>query len=187
MRQLPEVTRRIFLRRSLQTLGAVAATSLLPAFGESATRTAPDRVFSEAQGKPLKVLSAQDYRILDAVADTIIPRGGSFELGARDVDLPLRVDRYLSGSDPELTAGVLGSLQFIEHQAPAGLTGGEKPFSSLPLNSRTAILQALPAGDDLAVQIYAGLKGLCAFLFYTDDASWAPIGYDGPWVQQARG
>lgn len=184
VKPLPETTRRVFLLRSLQALGTVAAAPLLSACGEPETRAPVASEVSPQQQKPaisLKVLTKDDYHILDAVTDTVIPRGGAFELGARDIDLPRRIDHYLSQGDAEVVTGVRGALQFMEHEAPK-LIGTALSFSVLSFIDRSSTMQTMEASNGLPVQVFAGLKTLSLFFFYSDDASWPHIGYDGPLV-----
>lgn len=176
--KLPESTRRIFLKRTLLALGASVAPALV-----SRAIAGGASLDTGTGGRQPSVLSADDYRILDVVADTFIPRGGAFEMGARDIDLATRIDGFLALDKPEVATGVKGALQYVEHNAPS-LAGSEGKFSDLSLAARTEVLQAMAAGGDpLAVQVFAGLKELCMFYFYSDDASWPNIGYDGPWVR----
>lgn len=174
--RLPEPGRRVFLARALQALG-VAAT--LPWLG-SACAPAPDDAPSD-----LRVLSPGEWAVLDAAADAFVPRGGAFEPGARDVGLAARVDAHLARSDPELASGLRGGLVLLEWGG--GLVAGRPGrFSRKSAEDRAAVLAALQRGPRLGRELFAGLKQLCCFFFYSADASWPGIGYDGPWVV-ARG
>lgn len=176
---LPSATRRLFLRRSIMALGALAAA---PAMTVQAVANTAD---SALNTPPLAVLSAEDYRILSVVADTIIPSGGAFKLGAVDIDLAARIDSYLDPDDSAMLQGLKGALMFIEHKAPA-LAKMEGSFSSQPAESREALLLALrDAGGD-GTAVFAALRGLCTFYFYTHEHVWPSVGYDGPLVKRGR-
>jgi hypothetical protein len=167
----PELTRRALLARSLVALGSAAT---LPAI---AGACAPSRVPPAG----LRVLALGEWQVLAALADTVVPRGGAFALGAADVDLAARIDALLAAQPRELAAGARGALLFLEYGAP--LLGGRLArFSRLGDADREAVFAALPASFGLARRVYAGLRGLCLFAFYALPESWPAIGYDGPWV-----
>jgi hypothetical protein len=168
---LPELTRRALLGRSLAALGAVAA---LPGVAPACARSAPAPA-------GLRVLAPGEWQVLDALADTVIPRGGPFPLGAADVGLAARIDALLAAQPAQLAGGVRGALLLLEYGAPL-LTGRLARFSALGAEERAAVFGALPGRFGLARRVYAGLRGLCLFAFYALPESWPAIGYDGPWV-----
>lgn len=180
--QLPEMTRRVFLNRTLQALGALAALPLAGcATGPDSTATAEavTKTGSPATVPALKFLTPEQYATLDAISDTIIPRGGAFELGARDLALAARVDAYLPKFDPAVSQGIRGALVFVEQQAPA-LAGKGAPFSSLTEDDRTAVCNAMLREGGLPASILLAMKWVSMSFFYTMDATWKSTGYDGP-------
>jgi hypothetical protein len=168
--ELPVYTRRVFLNRTLQALGAVAAIPLA-GMAESA---AADSAVPE-----LQVLTAEEYRVLDAVSDTLIPRGGAFDLGARDVELARRIDHYLPKMDPAVAQGFRGALAFVEQTAPE-LAGKAAPFSRLSEEDRTAVCNAMLQAGGLPAGVLLAMKYVSMSHFYTLDATWKFTGYDGP-------
>ncbi|MBR9865493.1 MAG: gluconate 2-dehydrogenase subunit 3 family protein [Oceanospirillales bacterium] len=175
---LPAATRRLFLQRSLIAMAAIAASPMISTQGFAAT--------GETSKVPtLKTLTADDYRILSAVSDAIIPSGGAFPTGALDIDLAARIDSYIPPEDTDLIQGIRGALMFIEHKAPS-LVGKEGLFSQLSIQDREALLLTLrDAGGD-ATSVFAALRGLNLFYFYTDDNVWPHIGYEGPLVKRGK-
>jgi hypothetical protein len=170
---LPETTRRVFLSRSLRALGALATLPLVaPGCSKSPLAPVPS---------DLRVFTAGEFEVLSAVADTLVPRGGAFPVGATDVGLAARIDRFLAAQDPAVVKGLRGALTILEYGGGL-LAGRVGRFSRMDAGARTAVLRALPHRFETARQIYAGLKQLCLFLFYCTDESWPAIGYDGPWV-----
>lgn len=166
--RLPEVTRRVFLSRSLVVLGAAAAPACTPGPG--------------AEAPPgLRVLSAGQWQVLAAAADAFIPRGGAFPVGAADLDLARRVDAYLAQNDPALASGLAGALLLLEWLG-GPLAGRLGRFSRMDAAGRAAVLEALPRSFGLPRRVHGGLKQVCTFLFYAQPESWQGIGYDGPWV-----
>ena len=174
--ELPSVTRRVLLRRSLHAAGALA---VLPGF---AAGCAPADTAAAPDG--LRVLDAAQWALLDAVGDAFVPRGGAFALGARDVDLASRIDAFLAGEPAGVRRGFASALLAVEWVAPLA-SGRLARFSALDADGRAAAIDALRASRvALLREVYAGLKQLCAFAFYAVDASWTAIGYDGPWVER---
>ena len=173
--RLPEVSRRAFLRRSLHAAGACVA---LPGLGVGC---AP----SERAPSGLRVLDAAQWTLLDAIADTFVPRGGAFELGARDVDLARRIDALLADEAPAVRDGLGSALLVVEWGAPLAAARLGR-FSSLDEAGRAASIDALRTSRvGVLRDVYAGLKQACLFSFYAVDASWAATGYDGPLVGRA--
>lgn len=170
---LPEASRRLFLQKSLLLLGATAAAPLSALSGGGQPDT--DEL-------KLAALSPDDYRILDALTDAIIPHGGAFETGARDIDLARRIDGFLALEKPDVIVGAKGALQYVEHTA-LSLINLDGRFSGLSFADRTRVLEAMREADGLAVQVVGGLQTLSMFYFYSHESVWPNIGYEGPWVK----
>ncbi len=169
------LTRRTFLRRSLQAAGALAT---LPA-AACAPRDAGGAATS------LRVIGPAELVILEAVTETFVPSGGAFPVGAREVDLARRIDALLAGQGPEVARGLRGALWLTELGA-GPLSGRFARFTRLSPASRERAIRAL-AESDLALprDVFAGLKQVSLFAFYAQPESWPPTGYEGPWL--ARG
>lgn len=116
---------------------------------------------------------------LESVTDTMIPRGGAFELGARDVGLAARIDSHLPRLDPAVAQGFRGALVFVEQQAPS-LAGKAAPFSGLSEEERTAVCNAMLQAGGLPAGVFMAMKFFSLSYFYTLDATWKYTGYDGP-------
>lgn len=178
--QMPEMTRRVFLNRTLQALGAAAAMPLASyaATSDSAPTAAPAKS-STATAPALKFLTPEQYATLDAISDTMIPQGGAFAPGARDLGLAARVDAYLPKFDPAVAQGIRGALVFVEQQAPA-LAGKAAPFSALSEDDRAAVCNAMLRAGGMPTRILLAMKWVSTSFFYTMDATWKFTGYDGP-------
>jgi len=183
--QVPELTRRVFLSRTLQALGAAAVMPLASCATAPATSSAAAAGGTAAEtGVPqLRFLTPGQYLTLEAMSDTIIPGGGAFEPGARDLGLAARVDAYLPKFDPAVAQGIRGALVFVEEQAPA-LAQQKAPFSSLSDEDRVAVCKAMLAAGDLPAGILLAMKWVSMSFFYTMDATWQYTGYDGPMLQE---
>jgi hypothetical protein len=181
MNQIPEMTRRVFLNQTLQALG-VAAAMPLAACAASAVQPSTGtgaKSGSAAAIPPLGFLTPEQYVALEAISDTIIPRGGAFETGARDVGVAARIDSFLPRLDPAVAQGFRGALVFVEQQAPM-LAGKSAPFSGLSEEDRTAVCGAMLRAGGLPAGIFLAMKFFSLSYFYTTDATWQHTGYDGP-------
>ena len=175
---IPELSRRVFLRRSLHAAGALA---LVP--GLSVGCAPADVARAPAD---LRVLDPGEWALLEVVADTFIPSGGAFELGARDVDLAHRIDAHLAEESAEVQRGLASALRLVEWGSPL-VCGRAARFSRLGPDERAACIDALcHSRIGLLRDVQAGLKQLCFFLFYAIDAVWPALGYDGPWVDRKQ-
>lgn len=169
------LTRRTFLRRSLQAAGVLAT---LPA-----AACAPHPTTGGAAS--LRVIGPAELPILEAVTETFVPSGGAFPVGAREVDLARRIDALLAGQGPDVARGLRGALWLTELGA-GPLSGQFGRFTRLAPESRERAIRAL-AESPLALprDVFAGLKQVSLFAFYAQPESWPATGYEGPWV--ARG
>ena len=170
----PAFPRRLFLVRSLQT----AALAGLPWWGSAC---APG---GEEEG--LVTFSQGQYRVADTFARTLIPDGGAFEAGAGTVALAKRMDAFLTGERPEIVNG-FGTALWMLNLGPLLVIGKPRRFTGLAPADRDAYLDALPGSFSPARDVYGALRRAFMFLFYDTDASWGPIGYDGPWVRSEAG
>jgi len=168
------LSRRAFLGRSLQAAGALA---LLPA-----AACAPCGSSAPAAG--LLALHPSELPILESVAESFVPTGGAFATGAREVGLARQIDALAAAQGPDVVRGLRGALWIVE-LASGPLAGHYIRFSRLSPEQRTASLEALVASRLApARDVFAGLKQLCLFTFYCQEASWPATGYDGPWVRR---
>lgn len=173
---LPEMSRRVFLRRSIRAAGALAALPALGAACGPGERGAP-------APEGLRVLDADDHRVLAAVADVFVPEGGAFEPGASAVDLATRIDAFLADEPPGVLSGLRSALGLVEWVG-GPYAGHWGRFSSLGREARSDVLAAgVRSRLELPRAIFAGLKQLCLFVFYAQDASWPGLGYAGPWLE----
>lgn len=171
---LPTVTRRLFLQRSVLALAAALSPTLL-----HAAKATPTPEKTEA-APALQAFSADDYRLLSVISEAFIPSEADSP-GARTIDLAARIDRYTSPSDEALIQGIRGALLFIENKAPE-LTGETRKFSELDAAKKEKVLLAMNSASPLTTTIFVAVRGLCMFYFYTDEAGWKQLGYDGPLI-----
>ncbi len=167
--------RRVFLQRSLQIAGLVTLLPWLPS-GCTKRPTGGD--------SPLQTFSPEEYEIARAVAETLIPEGGAFAVGATSVDLARRLDAFLAGENERVVRSLSGALWTLEYGGIL-LAGQIGRFTKMSPERRRRYFEKLPLGFATGRAIYSGFKRTFFFLFYSLDPSWAPIGYDGPWTGSA--
>ncbi len=158
MIDMPRPSRRQLLAGS--TALAIGATASVVLFGH---RPLPER--------PSAWLGAA-LITLESAAEAILPPGGDPR------GLAEGVDGFLAGSDPITGNQLWLALCALEH-----LSGPLSRFSRRSVQDRRAVLERWrdsPLG--WRRQIFAAVRKVVVFSHYTNPASWAAIGYEGPWV-----
>ncbi len=87
-----------------------------------------------------KFLSKSERRILTAFAETLLPRGGAFEVGAPDVDYLPFLDRYVGAQDVVYRVGI----RYLIHQwnwLPLLYLKSVRPFTAMSHEDRTVFLR----------------------------------------------
>jgi len=174
--KIPETTRRIFLKRSIQALGALAATPVLI----SVDAFAKEKLTADAQAP----FNEDQLAVFRAITDAIIPQNGAFSTGALDVNLAELINTHLTYADQELVQGLQGALAFVEHESPKMIGKQSLRFSQLTLSERSNILEVMATLEGVAVQVFAGFKTLSLFFFYSTEQSWSEIGHLPPLVNR---
>lgn len=124
------------------------------------------------------MLHAGQLATLAAVADAIIPRGGAFPLGAADVGVASRLNRYLAAFNPA-TRRQVGLLLAAWEFSPL-LSRHLKPFSRLSAAERERFVEEAARSRypwrRIPITI---LKQLCGFAYGAASAVEAAFGYTG--------
>ena len=162
-------------RRRLLTLGVAGASVLVLGGGGVASLLA---------GAPdvanLSVLNAREYRTLDALAKTLLPSGGAFELGAERFDLARAFDGYLAGEPPENVEKLRRALLLFE-LGPLLFERRWTTFSRLSAAERIVHYEAWATSDTLVRrQVAVAFRKFMALVFYDNPEVWPHIGYPGP-------
>ena len=137
----------------------------------------------------LQVLSEQEYSILSAVADTILPGTDGFP-SAREAQIAERIDDALVACHPGVQKEFKQVLSLLE-SAVAGFILGARtsPFSTLPEAQRWQVLDSWrSARVRLFRTAFKALHGLVTASYYSLPSVHAQIGYPGvpPWVTAVR-
>ena len=125
-------------------------------------------------------LSTWQAHVLAAAAEVLAgaPRVGPYEVAAG-------VDRFVATLPPDKRLEIHQLLALIEHgTGPLGLRLSR--FTELPPEAREAYLLSLAARGGLLADAARGLRDLVLLGAYQREASWAGLGYAGPWVSRGE-
>lgn len=129
-------------------------------------------------------LSVKQLCVARALVEALAPGGDGFPSGL-ELGIQQRVDEQVWAADDGTAADLRAALELIEHVPP--LLGHFGRFSSLELRARQQVFeQLLRSRRDLFVQVAVAFKQLVQLCYYTDARVWPHIGYDGPWVKEAK-
>lgn len=176
-RDMQEVTARLS-RRTLLKSGLIG--TLLVGVGSVGLALQPTR--TQSSTPRLKVLDADEYAVLVAVAETACPALGAGAPGATALGVAAQLDELLAGSDPESQKGTKLALRIFEN-ALSGALSGERlvPFTKLDPEARARVLAAWrDSGVGFKRTVYKGLTGAVFAVYWGDPRTWARIGYAGP-------
>lgn len=189
-----QIGRRALLGSALLLLGASAATSFTPA------------ALAKAAAGPKRNLDPQNYSLLGAVADTIMPRTDT--PGAVDAGVPAKLDAMLeTWASPESRAQLAGALTDIDSDAKAKkgrsftqLTPAERKellvaydiaaLKPVPRTGPAASLMDAMAEAAVVRPGYAKLKELILLLYYySEEALTTELTYEhspGGWTPSVK-
>ena len=166
----------LLTRRSILKLGLVSTGSLVVAGagGLLGIRGCAPPVAG------LRVLNRHHYRTLAMIADTLIPRGGAFPLGASDFDLARTFDGYLADEPPENISRFRRALHLVEY-GPLIFEHRLATFSNLDVADRSSHWQSWEISDLLLRrQVALAFRRFVYMMFYDQVQVWPHIGYPGP-------
>ena len=126
--------------------------------------------------------AARDPVLLRAVTGTLLPHGGSFELGAADTDLDATLTRYFAALHRLGPLGLRLLLLALEY----GTVVFERtaPLSRLDPAARERALAGWETSRLAARrQLLASVKLLAMMHFYERPAAWPGIGYDEAYLR----
>jgi D-cysteine desulfhydrase len=135
----------------------------------------PDRALFAG---PRHAIAARPATVLAAVAEAVLPEPLD---DAQRVEVAHRVDRWLAAVS-ERTRDEVALLGWALAQTPLLVRVSTQRFDELPVASRREVLRRLGARGGIAADMARGARDLAMVGWYTQPASWAAIGYDGPLV-----
>lgn len=165
---------RFLTRRRMLGLGIAGASVLILGGGVSSLLSGAPPVSG------LSVLDAREYRTLAALATTLFPTGGAFDLGADRFDLPRAFDGYLAGEPPENVERLRRALLLFE-LGPLLFERRWTSFSRLSDPERLRHYEAWAESETLVRrQVATAFRKFMALVFYDNPEVWPHIHYPGP-------
>ena len=123
----------------------------------------------------LKILKGKKGKILSAIMNAIVPRGGAYEQGAADYDLLPEAEQYIRCLNPLARFGFPFLFSYIEYGA---LLSRGRVFSRLPEEEAGEYLEGLEESRRYYKRaIILALKMITLLVFYDIDANARVIGY----------
>lgn len=176
-------TRRGFLLRAGAAGMLIGATGAVAGCRRMLDAVVPPAVSSAPGAYVPQHLPAAEYATLVAVARRLVPSGQAHP-GADVLGVAARIDRELGFHGTTLRNDVRDALRVVEWWP---LVTQFARFTSLSPEAQDAVLDdMIESRFALRRSAFGGLKFFVMFLHYTQDAAWAGIGYDGPWVPRVR-
>ena len=174
MRLDAPLSRRHFLGMS----AALLALSRLRALPATAQALAP--------AGTLRVLSPRDARIMTALAARMTYTGDPDMPRFADTAAIQTIDTALLQLPPEVPQQLAYALLLFEYGPPLFL-GKPSTFSGLPTNWQDAYLEGWASSRFHTRRIaFQAFKNLAMLGYYSQDATWPGIHYQGPWVPKPR-
>ena len=143
--------------------------------------------------QPLQVLSIQEFSILYAIANRLLPASDRFP-AASELQVAETVDGILATADDFTQAELKQVLVLIENALVSSIFEGHtRPFTQSSSVVQDRLLQSWQRSSlHLRRTAFKALNGLCGAAFYSNPQTHDLVGYDGPpshlmtLVKQAR-
>ena len=163
--------RRDFLKKSLLGSLLLGSASLLA--------NCKRRVVVAARPEGISILNITEFKTLTALCQAVLPEPESPAGQA----VPYRIDREISFWQEKNQAQVKSLLALVE-QGTRYFFYSWHSFGELPKNARQDYLHGWESSRfNFRRQAFQALRMMTFFFFYSQDATWKAIGYDGPWVK----
>lgn len=137
----------------------------------------------DASEQPI-ALSTKELAIVKAFIAALLPDEDGFPSGVL-LGVHQRIDEEIWAASEATRSDFKNGLQVFEHATV--LHGHRARFTSLDLAARRAYASELLAGEPgVLQQITFALKELAHLFYYVRPETWKRIGYDGPFVAEAK-
>jgi hypothetical protein len=128
---------------------------------------------------PAKILSAREKRTLSAAAEVLIPQGGPFPYGHKDVDIVGFGDDFLVTVPKQVNQLIHIILFFVEYLGWL-FAGWPSRFSKAKLEKRMKTLDGMRHSRWFFIRgFYILLNSVCSIPFYRDPRVMDAVGYKG--------
>jgi hypothetical protein len=171
------LSRRSFLRNTALTAGLLAVSRL---------RLTPAMAAQATQATELRVLTPPQADILTAIVERITFTGSDMMPAVRDTQAIVTIDQALLQLDPAVQSQV-GWLLTLFQWGPPLFQLKLSTFTGLTPEERDSYLQGWATSRSGTRRLaFRALKNLSMLGYYSQDATWKGIHYDGPWVPRPR-
>lgn len=124
----------------------------------------------------IKFLTDKEYKIVRALSDALIPRGGAFPLGAEDLNAAEKVDEFLGYLRPDIRMEIKVMMKILNYSPLFSLK--LRTFTRMSLDERIAYIQAWEESRFYSRRaILLALKALVCMAFYADPKVEEILGY----------
>jgi hypothetical protein len=174
---MQEVTARLSRRNLLKT--GLFGTLLV---GLGSLGLALQKSSRPAATPTLRLLDADEYAVLAAVADRVCPALGPGAPGAAALEIAARIDQRLASADSEVQKGTRIALRVFENGLSGALSGERLvPFTQLDAEAQDRVLASWrDSRVGFRRTVYRGLTGAVFAMYWGDPRTWQRIGYGGP-------
>lgn len=170
------LSRRSFLRYTALSTGLVTLARL---------RALPAAVEASA-GYQLQVLTPQRADILTAIVERMVYSGNDEMPAVRDTDAVRTIDQALLQLDADVQSQ-FGWLLTVFEWGPPVFQLRFTTFTGMAPQARDAYLRDWATSRlETRRLAFRALKNLSLLGYYSQDATWKGIHYDGPWVPRPR-
>lgn len=171
------LSRRSFLRYTAATAGLLAMSRL-----RVATALTPQ----PAAAAGLHVLTAHQCEVMTVIVERMVFTGADNMPAVRDTGTITTIDQALLQLDPAVQSQV-GWLLTVFQWGPPVFQLKLKTFTSLTPDERDDYLRDWATSrSDTRRLAFRALKNLSMLGYYSQDATWKGIHYDGPWAPRSR-
>lgn len=171
------LSRRSFLRYTAVTTGLLAMSRL---------RLAPALAGQSAPPTGLHVLTPRQADVLTAIVERITFTGSDTMPAARNTQAIVTIDQALLQLDPAVQSQV-GWLLTMFQWGPPLFQLKLRTFTALTPEAQDSYLQDWATSRSSTRRLaFRALKNLSMLGYYSQDATWKGIHYDGPWLPRPR-
>jgi gluconate 2-dehydrogenase subunit 3-like protein len=169
-------SRRSFLRYTAVSAGLLALSRLRVAPALAAAPVSPQ----------LQVLTAREADILTAIVERMVLNGDPSMPAVRETHAIAVIDQTLLQLDSSLQSQLRWLLTVFEWGPPL-LQLKLQRFTNLSLEERDDYIRDWATSRFETRQLaFRALKNLSMLGYYSQDAAWKGIHYDGPWAPKAK-
>jgi hypothetical protein len=174
---LGSLSRRSFLRYAAITGGLATLARLPPSPASAATTTG-------AGG--LHVLDADEAEILTAIVERMVHSGDPSMPAVRDTRAIATIDAALLELDEAVVSQLRWLLTLFQYGPPL-FDLRLSTFTGMPPEDRDEYIRGWAESRFQTRRLaFRALKNLAMLGYYTQDATWRGIHYDGPWAPRPR-